>query len=238
MFEIIGIAVVAWVVWSFAKAIFRGAVRGQALRASDYAISLGVPAGFAAEMSKEFDTLKGVRDHLAENNRDFKALDVYKQFGHAIHAIYIASIAPNESEATAIKEKVKSFLKPQIAVLKSENANVCFNQVSYAYIHALATTVSNKALNLEFVRQVLKEILPEEEHGFVIDNAFQVAAGDREFADYCKDLLPVVQKEIEQGKGEYLVKHVRKLNEDIESMFSEDFDFDPTKISRKSLLEV
>jgi hypothetical protein len=226
------------VVWSVAKGIFRGAARGQMLRTSDYAISLGVPAGFVAEMNKEFDTVKGVRDHLAKNNRDFKALDVYKQFGHAIHSVYIASITPDESESAAIKEKVKSFLKPQISVLKSENANICLNQVSYAYIYALATVVSNKVLDLGFVRQVLKEMLPEEEYRFAIDNAFQVAGGDSEFADNCKDLLPVVQKEIEQGRGEYLVKHVRRLNKDIEAMFSEDSDFDPTKISRKSLLEV
>lgn len=236
MFELIGMAVVAWVVWSIAKLIFRGAARGNMLRARDYAISLGVPVGFAADLSKEFNTLKGVREHLAENNRDFKALDVYKQFGNAIHALYIASITPNESESAAIKEKVKSLLKPQVAVLKSENAIISLNQVSYAYIYALATAVSNKVLDLGFVRQVLKEILPEDDHGFAIDNAFQVAAGDGEFADNCKDLLPVVLKEIEQGKGEYLIKHVRRLNKAIEALYSEDFD--PTKTSRKSLLEV
>lgn len=96
MFEFIGMAVVALVVWSFAKAIFRGVVRGQRQRAIYYAISLGVPARFAAEMIHDFDTLKSVRYHLAQIVPDFKTLEVYKQFGHAIYALHIASVKLNE----------------------------------------------------------------------------------------------------------------------------------------------
>lgn len=240
MFELIGMAVVAWVVWVIAKSIFRGAVRGQMMRTSDFAMTLGVPAGFAMEMSKDHDTLKIVREKLAANNNDFKALDVYKQFGYAIHAVYQASMAPSESELSAIKDKVKSLLKPQLTILKCENVNICINHISYAYIYTLAVALSEKELDLSFVRQVLKELLPEGEHDFVINNAFQVAEGDIEFADNCKDLLPVVQKEIAQGKGEYFVKQIRKANKEIDAMFSDDFDFDydPSKVTRKSLLEV
>jgi hypothetical protein len=235
MFEVIGFIVVALIVWAVIKGIFKGTVKGTMLKACELAESLGVPHDYAIELSKHPELVTTARKELSKNNREFAMLDANEQYGHAIAALY-----EEECRSTGlnseIMEKVKSFLQPQINQLKAEGTGLHINDITYVYLGALATNFSKMGINFQQIRDLVKYVFPEDEHDLLIDNGYQIVCGSSDFLDKMKDILPVVNQEMASGKGEFYLKYTRKAQKEIEKMFTEEFD--PTKVSRTSFLDV
>lgn len=237
MFEFIGIIVVTWLLWAIVKGVLKGSIKGTMLRACDYASSLGVPHDFAIEVIKHPDVVTRVRKELSDNNKDFAMLDAYQQYGHAI-----AELHEQEQRSLGVDEdtldKVEIFLRPQIAQLIKEGTRAHINHITYVYIGALAMSLSKGPISLHKTKQIVKYIYPEEEHRLQVENAYNIACRSSEYIENLRDILPVVNREISSGKGEFLIKYTRKAHKEIEKMFEQNLDFDPRNESRTSFLDV
>lgn len=236
MFELIGIVVSIWVVWVIVKSVIKGSVKGHQLRTIHKAVDLGVPRDFAKFCIENINIIKMHRSELARNNNEFKMLDVYLQNAFAIKQIYDKSRTISKEEEKYLKIEIVNLLKPQFDKLKNEGFSIYLNSAAYAYVYALGTAISEKIIELELVRDIFNDLLPEDDHSFTISNSFQVIARSSDFDEYCRDLLPIVLKEIESKSFTYIYKQIKKCNKTIE-MMSEN-DFDPREISRKDIINV
>lgn len=88
MLELIGIIVVAVVVWKVLKGVVFGGVKGHMMRSVDHAVGLGVPYEFASKMIHQDRVMKVSRDHIAKLNPDFRMKDGYQQNGETIAMLY------------------------------------------------------------------------------------------------------------------------------------------------------
>lgn len=88
MFEVIGMVVVGWIVWSIAKGVISGGLKATLFRAVDFAYTHGVPRHFSIEMIKRPDIIKTARNTLAKRDPNIAALDVYEQYGRALIMMY------------------------------------------------------------------------------------------------------------------------------------------------------
>ena len=240
MFEVIGFIVVAWIAWAVIKGIFKGSVKGTMLKACELAESLGVPYDSAIELSKHPEIVTAARKELVKNNRDFAMLDANEQYGHAIAALYQEECR-SAGISSEVMEKLKNFLQPQINQLEAEGTKLHINDITYVYLGSLATNFSKMGISLQQIRDLIKYVFPEDELSFSIENGYQIVCGSSDFIEKMKDILPVVNKEVAAGKGEFYLKYTRKAQKEIEAMFSPDFDaeeYDPRKVSRTSFLDV
>lgn len=237
MFEVIGIVVVAWVLWAVVKGILKGSVKGTMLRACDVAVNLGVPYDFALDLSKNSEAVTRARKELAKNHKDIAMLDAYEQYGHAIAALYEMECRAS-GMSTEIMNKVKKFLQPQIDQLKAEGTRVHINDITYVYLGSLASCFSKIGINLQQIRDLVKFVFPDDEFSFAINNGYAIVCSSSDFLDKMSDILPIVNNEISKGKGEFFLKYTRKAHREIENMYVDGESFDPTKISRTSFLDV
>ena len=95
MFEVIGILVVGFIVWSVGKGLVRGAAHNTRMKSADFACEQGVPREFAMEMVdlNNYSLLKAARESYVANNPDARMQDVYVQHGLAILTVYNAQSA-------------------------------------------------------------------------------------------------------------------------------------------------
>ena len=97
MFEFIGMVVVAWVVWKVVKSIYIGWSRAQLLKDIAYASYLGVPTNTARRIREDHIFIKVIHGRLASHDPNFRMLDVYEQYGHAILVCYFFEHVTGES---------------------------------------------------------------------------------------------------------------------------------------------
>ena len=236
MFKLIGIVVSIWVVWIIVKSVIKGSVKGHQLRTIDKAVDLGVPREFAKFCIEDINFIKMHRSELSRDNDEFKMLDVYLQNAFAIKQIYDKSRTISKDEEKNLKIEVVNLLKPQFDKLHNEGFSIYLNSASYAYVYALCTAISEKIIELELVRDIFNDLLPEDDHSFNISNSFQVIARSSDFDEYCRDLLPIVLKEIESKNYTYIYKQIKKCNKTIEMM--NETVFDSREISREDIINV
>lgn len=240
MFEIIGVIVIAWIVWAAIEGISKVSVEGTMLEACQLAESLGVPHDYAIDLSKHPEIVTAAGKELAKNNKEIATLDANEQYGHAIAALYEEECRSNGMNSE-IMEKVKNFLQPQINQLKAEGTRLHINDITYVYLGALATNFSNMGISFQQIKDLVKYVFPEDDLSFSIENSYQVICRSSDFLDKINDILPVVNQEMVSGKGEFYLKYTRKAQKEMEKEFSTDFDpeeFDPRKVSRTSFLDV
>lgn len=118
-------------------------------------------------------------------------------------------------------EIVRDFIGRQILQLRSEGEFLLINQVTFAYVLACICTITKRPGSLDLTRQVIRELIPEEEYFLSIENAHQIAVQSSDFWDKCNALIPVISSELESGVGIYLVKYTRKARKEMESLFHE-----------------
>jgi hypothetical protein len=254
MFEFIGMAVIAWIVWLVGKAILVGSIKHTMLRACDYAENIGIPREFSNAMVGRPEILKQARRALANGNRDFAEMDAFEQYGQVIASLYSAEKKSFVAIVDAT-EKLQKFLKNQIDTLDQENSVVAIDDITIYYIFHLITMITKKSVSMVEVGNIMKNVFTDESsvnkidrtlimlglnetrqrHGLGeefaeskvdFENRKQVARGRAELK--LAALLPIVKKEYEAGFGEFLIRHTRKAKEALELMFTESFD--PTKI--------
>tara|TARA_R110002072_G_C7747830_1_gene517190 strand:- start:251 stop:550 length:300 start_codon:yes stop_codon:yes gene_type:complete len=98
MFEFIGFVLVIVIGWVILKGVFSGATKGHMLRSIDHANTLGVPYDFAKKMIQNREVMKTSVAHMAKLNSDFRAKDVYVQYGEAISMLYQGYLMEKEKE--------------------------------------------------------------------------------------------------------------------------------------------
>lgn len=222
MFEIIGIAVVAWIGFVILKGIIDGGIKGTLLRASCIAIEKGVPGEFARAAINTPEALISARKALAKENKEFASMDAYQQYAAAIIMSYKIGQTKKATEETinlsAAKEKVKNFLQPQIEELRSEGTFIHINDITFVYFAALATCEEKKGISLDQIKEIVKYVFPDKESQFMIDNSYLLTRASSDFLEKMRLILPLVNQELAQGRGHYFVKYSRKVAKEIEGM--------------------
>lgn len=240
MFEFIGMVVVAWFVFVIVKSVINGGIKGILTHASAIAINKGVPRDFVIAAISNPKTLIKARKTLVKENAELRELDVHEQYAAAIIMSYRigSQVVTGESVSVEdIQEKIKRFVGPQLTKIENEGLSVNINQITFVYFGALATCMGRISVSATELKDVVKNIFPQEEHRFDIENAYR-AAVSKDFWEKLKLMIPVAKKELEAGEGEFFVKYTRKVRVEMEKMFEEDANFDPRNQPLDDFLKV
>lgn len=84
MLELIGFAVVIYIVWRIIKAVSSGAVRATMMLAVEYASTHGVPMEKAYAMVMQREIMKKSVQIMSKQDPNFRKQDVHVQYGKAI----------------------------------------------------------------------------------------------------------------------------------------------------------
>lgn len=213
MFEIIGMVVVAWLVWVVVKAVLAGTVRTTLIRAVKHAEGTGgVPRQAAMRLLDHPEVVKGVRQELAAADPDFGALDLYKQYGLAIVEIH-----SRMTSEQVVNRQVESILAPQISKLQSEDAFIAVDYITFVYVGALVLAIRQKdkkrGVTPAEIKNIIEHLFVAPDHAFLVENAWHTVLHSSSFFQDVAAMLPTGEKEIAAGRGEYFVKYVRKFNQ-------------------------
>lgn len=240
MLELIGLAVVLWVVWVVLKGVRQGAVRYDVLKGIDYACARGVPRERAIFWAQ--NDMMGIQmSLLASKDASYNKCSRSEQIGKAL-----CSLSPDGVE---IADKVRNFVTPQLLVLKAEGTPFILTYITLAYLRALAHALSGMRdysskyeciYEFDNLADLLHVLFPNPDKELLtnVSNAMSVALRINNFNEICDVLLPTVRAELANGTGCYLVKYTRKTIKEIEAMFVHDPDFDPSKMPEDDFLNV
>lgn len=126
----------------------------------------------------------------------------------------------NVSRQMGMAQELEVYLREQIKELEQERIPVHFNEITAAYILNLLAISRKAAIAPEDACSATQNMFPNtEEYEMIINNAFQVLNGDIEARIKLAALADVARKEIFTGKYEFLIRHSKKGQKDIEAMF-------------------
>lgn len=221
MFEVIGIVVVGWFAFKLLRYFFGGAVLGMQIRAVDYASEYGVPREFSAYWCEHPEIIKQTIQTLSRIEPGFAKGPGSEKYGKALVYLYAGHLQEEAKklakDLAAAKGKLVSFVKPQLEQLESGGYHLYLNEVAYAYVTALASNMVKGVVSLEQIHDLMPEVFKDKTNSRALEHAHLVAQhAPDDFAEKLAALMPVAKLELATGKGEYLVKYIRKLNYDFE----------------------
>lgn len=214
MFELIGMAVVLWIVWGIGKSIVGGSIRGTLFRARDYAENVGVPPDFSKELIEYPDILKQARRELASGDRDFAALDVFEQYGKAI--VHLHSKA-RQVEMLRLKKEVEDVFGPQRDQL--HDYSPCF--ISGLYIMSLTSMLARMTPTEKEVREVFDHCFRHPNLDLAKNKVWEEITSSQELVDDGLPMCELVMREITAKKFEFFYKLHNKYIENHEQGVSE-----------------
>ncbi|GAB3644994.1 hypothetical protein GCM10028813_01370 [Ramlibacter alkalitolerans] len=237
MFELIGMAFVAWVVWVVGKAMLRIFAKTTMQQAVHSAAGDGVPVGSALEILDQPELVTAVRRELAAKDASFNEPKLHEQYGSAIAAIHEAQTAKVD-DFKAVAEKVESLLAPQVAQLAAAWDVIEVSDVTFAYVQALAMNVTKNPVSLGQTKAMLEHALRDEL--FDITQAWTIVQHSSDFMEKVAALMPIARSEVAAGGGDYFVRLTRAVAKYLEDplSFAAAADFDPRKSSKAWYLEV
>ena len=199
MFEFIGMAFVAWIVWKIGKSIVSGLIKGTLLRAAIYAEGVGVPSDFIEEMIPHPDVVKQARRELAVVDRAFATLDVHEQYGRAIAHLYVKA---RNIEMRRLKDEVEKVFRPQYQQL--HNYSAC--NISALYISALTSELAKMTPTQIELREVFDHCFDHPNLGFARRHAWKEMISSPQLGHDLLAMAELVKREISVGKFDFFFK--------------------------------
>lgn len=214
MFELIGMAVVAWIVWIIGKSIVGGLIKGTLVRAAIYAEKAGVPCDFSKEIMECPDIVKQARRELASSDRDFSALDAYEQYGKAIIHLHFKA---RQVEMRRLKKEVENIFVPQSRRLHDYSA--CY--ISALYISALTVVLARMMPTHKELREVFDHCFSHPNLNMARDKAWEEMLNLPQSGDDVFAMGELVKREVTAGKFEFFYKLRNKYLDNYEQGISE-----------------
>lgn len=256
MFEIIGMAVAAWVAWNVVKAIIAILTKRTLERAVGYAASRGVPYEASEEILEQPALLKRVRKDLARASQEFAALDVYEQYGKAIMGLHagrrehleqakVENVKPlrqtqfRKDELEQTRVKIKNILEPQITTLEAQGPGVGVCYITFVYVGALAMAMSKNPISFAEIKSIVEHCFEGEEHAFGIENSWAILLRSSDFPENLLAMTPIAESECRASNGDFFLKFRRKhkMNKGLSELYSGP-RVDLSKVSDNWFLEV
>lgn len=245
MFEFIGMAFVAWVLWRIYKYFSVMRAMNRTLTTAE---TLGVSRQESLRILNDPLRLEDERLRLVAANPHFSGLPLPEQFAYAIRFIHNEEQDPGEAPQAkglvepSLQEALHKLIWPQLQAVMGEDRVVQVNHVVFAYVSALAAAVSGKALAVGTpLTSMMWSLFKGLGSDHLVANAAEVVQfmDSSDFLDLELKLAQLAQQEVEVGKGEYLIKYTRKLERDIEAMFDPSKGrVDPSKEPEDDILAV
>lgn len=214
MLELIGMAFVAWIVWTIGKSSVGGLIKGTLLRAAVYAENTGVPRDFTKDLIEYPDIVKQARRELASGDSGFAALDVYEQYGKAIVHLYSKA---RQIEVLRLKKEVDDVFGPQRDRLHDYSA--CY--ISALYISALTGTLARMALTQNELRAVFDHCIRHPNLKLARDSAWEEMMNSPQSSDDLLAMGELVKREVTARKFEFFYKLRNKYFDNAEQGVSE-----------------
>lgn len=205
------------------------------------AVELGVPSdSFQSLFVNNIDELKELAYEIDKPGELHHNTSFETRMAVAVSVFYNASQKKRKGENNeTTTEKVVMFLRPQIDSLEGRGLRTHVNDVTFAYVLVVATHMTKKPMDFSDLKKMVREIFYKYEHIALIENAYEIVnSAPEEFLDKCRELTPLVSKEIEKGKGEFYEKYTEKALREIDEMFSCGLDYDPRKEKKTSFMDV
>lgn len=124
---------------------------------------------------------------------------------------------------------VVEHLKPQLQKIKAKGQRFQINEVTLAYLSAVHMAASkNASVRTDELRQTVSQLFPDEADQGALGNAF-IAITQQMGDDYYSKvfgLLPIAEKEILSGAGDYYVRYNEFALNATDAMFSRGQDVD------------
>lgn len=205
------------------------------------AVELGVPIeSFQTLFVNNIDELKELAYEIDKPGEPHHNTSFETRMAVAVSVFYNANEKKqkvDDNETTI--EKVVMFLRPQIDSLEGRGLSTHVNDITFAYVLVVATHMTKKPMSFSDLKKMVREIFYKYEHIALIENAYEiVSSAPEEFLDKCRELTPLVSKEIEKGKGEFYEKYTEKALRGIDEMFDCDLDYDPRNAKKTSFMDV
>ena len=214
MFELIGMAFVAWIVWKIGKSIVSGLIKGTLLRAAAHAASVGVPRDFIEEMIANPDDVKQARRELTLGDRAFSELDAYEQYGKSIAHLHVKA---RQIEVRRLKSEVSKVFRPQCQRL--HNYSAC--SVSALYISALTATLARMTPTQMEIREVFDHCFEHPNLDFARKNAWKEMIDSPKLQDDLLAMGELVKREVSASKFDFFYKLRNKYIDNYEQGVSE-----------------
>lgn len=217
MLEFIGVIAVIWIGFKLLRKLYGGAVLDMQVRAIEYATEHSVPRAFAAHMCESPEVIKFAIQTLTRMEPGFAQVKGSEKYGRAIVYLYACHVQAEAKERAqklaAAKPKLVKFVQPQLDELASGGFHLYINEVAYAYVSALASCMIGSIVRAEQVHELMPAVFKGRVTDRALDDAFRIAhEAERDFSEKLTALLPVAKQELEDGKGAYLVKFIKKVN--------------------------
>ena len=250
MFEIIGMVVVAWVGWVVLKTVL-GLLGAKVMRQSiEIAMQNGVPEKVAIGFARQPALLKSALEYLAGSVPRFSALSQVEQYARAITSLHVWGKAGGQAahglraapaadgakpggQATTAAQ-IKGMVALQVAKLESEGVEWGIDYITFVYVGALALSLSNKPASLDEIKGFVEHSF-DDKYALDIDLAWDVVLTCAHFTDDLAAMLPVAQREVRAGSGDYLVRYMRKFQP---GAIAQGAPRDPSKVSDTWFLDV
>jgi hypothetical protein len=222
LFELIGMAFVAWIVWMVGKSIVSGLINGTLVLAGNHAASLGVPRDFIDYMIANPDVVKHARRELALGDREFSALDAYEQYGKSIVHLHVKA---RQIEVLRVKNEVGKIFRHQCEQLYDYSA--C--SISALYISALTITLARIAPTQLDIREVFDHCFEHPNLAFSRNIAWIEMMNSPNSHDDLLAMVELVEREIAAQKFEFFYNLRNKYMENYQQGIHENdlSDVDP-----------
>lgn len=230
MFEFIGIVVVAWLGFKLLRSALRllnrtleNAAAGMKIESIEYAKSQGVPRDFAVAMWRDDETVKFAAKAVSTIEPECSKLKAFERYGRGIVYLYACHLKEEikkeegriPQKIASNKNRLSSFIESQLDAIEGENLYLHLNEVTYAYVAALANAMIESSINIEQTHDLVTDIFRDRPKSS-IQHAYAIVQGAKEdFQEKVSALMPVAKEELAEGKGGYLLKYMRKVNSDL-----------------------
>ena len=141
----------------------------------------------------------------------------------------ISSVVGRADKDITVETQLRRFLQNQLDVLEREGLRAHINEITVGYISHLVMLITKRPVAIKDVYGPMRSVFSDETSLAMIENAFAVFQGDVQTQEKLAALFPVAKTEFESGEGQFLVRHTRQAQREIEKMFTEGADFDPSK---------
>lgn len=134
----------------------------------------------------------------------------------------------NNSSELDMTRELEIFLKDQIDRLSIQGIPVFFNEITAAYIISLLSVSRKSFVKSRDAQSAANNLFAGNKSKIIlINNAFQILNNDVEAKIKLAALFKVAEIEISTQKYDFLVRHSKKGQKEIDAMFEPNPDWDP-----------